>query len=102
VAQVVRLCDRHGCKLTALWQVGLLFWPRWDITAKPIEAWTSLCVCGMCIDMLTLDAFGELPTNMASSLTQGHPDAVRIEISRDDISDGYWRDPNHPEGRVPV
>jgi len=80
--------------------VGFTFTPRWSDEITPVQAWTNNVVCGLCADDLTVDDFGDTPVMVASNLTGGHPDAVRIEIRLDDISDGYWRDPTNPRTRV--
>lgn len=95
-------CSKHSCHLTALWQIGLSFQPRWDTTLSPKEAWTSLVVCGMCVDDVTLDTMGEYPVAIATALTGGEPDSVWVTLTREDISDGLWRDPKAMGHRVPM
>lgn len=99
-----RPCKRKGCELTALWQVGLNFCPRWAPDAEPIKAWTGLLVCGMCAEQVKVEDFGDLAPNFIRSLGRayagGEPDAFRAEIRLDDISDGRWTSPDRPGKRV--
>lgn len=100
----MRLCDRKGCGLTALWQVGMRFTPRWPTPLPPIDAWTGMCVCGLHSDEVKLQDFGSAAQDMVATLSHnyagGVPDSFRAEIRLDDISDGKWFDPRQPGARV--
>lgn len=91
------VCNRKGCLLTALWQVGINLVPRWSPSPPPPHIYTGLLVCGLCQENVTLDGLGEVANkvhHLAAVLTSGHSETVRPEVVFYDISDGTWLNPD--------
>jgi len=93
----IRECSNPTCHLEALWQIGFKFSPRWiDDSNSALYGWTSFLVCGMCKDGVALDQFGDRPQALADHIMNGHGDALRIELTFIDISEGKWINPQRP------
>ena len=88
------LCNRKGCNLTALWQVGFDLIPRWSPAPPPAHIFTGFLVCGLCQEKVTADDFSDAIHTIATALTRGNPDAVRAEAHFYDVSAGTWLNPD--------